>query len=106
MWESELKEDKAVQDEAQHEEEAAEAVEDADDDDDDDDDGFGDEFDEFAEGGGDDDFGDFDEAEEVMTPKPTIQSAPEPQHTTSIGSILAGLVSSISNEIHAPITPN
>ena len=38
-------------------------------DDDDDDDGFGDDFDEFAEEGGDEDFGDFDEP----TPAPPVQ---------------------------------
>lgn len=56
-----------------------------------DDDDFGDDFDDFAEGGGDDDFGDFDEAEETPAPAALQETQPTP----STASILAGLVSSI-----------
>ena len=93
MWEGELEGDKAAQQQPQQEEEdedEEEAANDADDDDD-----PGDDFDEFAEGGGDDDFGDFDEAQEVMTPQSTAPSAPAPQPTVPAASILAGLVSSV-----------
>ena len=66
----------------------AEAQEDANEDD-----GFGDDFDEeFQEGGNDDDFGDFDEADEAaQEPQLTRQSPPQAQ----VPSILSALVSSM-----------
>lgn len=69
----------------------AESSNDADDDDD-----FGDDFDEFAEGEGDDDFGDFDEA--TPTSAPALESQPAPPSA----SILAGLVSSLMNLLPHP----
>ncbi|EME45883.1 hypothetical protein DOTSEDRAFT_70049 [Dothistroma septosporum NZE10] len=106
MWEGELKEDKAAQEEARKEVREEEAANDADDDDD-----FGDDFDEFAEGGGDDDFGDFDEAEEVMTPEATVPSVSEKQHTAPTANMLAGLppldlkVDLSDSDLQATISP-
>jgi len=80
MWEGEP-EKQAAPPEAEIEEEPAEAE----------DDDFGDDFDEFNEGGGDDDFGDFDEAEE--TPGPVEEPQPVAQQPAA-PDILAGLVSS------------
>lgn len=59
----------------------------------DDEDDFGDDFDDFAEGGEDDDFGDFDES---ATPAPV----PETQ-TYSLPDSLAGLVSALQDRIHS-----
>jgi hypothetical protein len=56
---------------------------------------FGDDFDDFAEEGGDDDFGNFDEAEEA-TPVPPLVEANPP--TKAIApSVLDSLVSSTSH---------
>ena len=98
MWESEPQEKATQQEALQGRQDAADDA--ADDDD------FGEEFDEFAEGGTDEDFGDmeFGEAEEVMTPTPAEPSAPESHHTTPTASILAGLVSSLLND-HTLVQP-
>ena len=55
------------------------------------DDDFGDDFDEFAEGGGDDDFGDFDDADPTPLAVEPSRSVEEP--SAALGA-LAGLVSS------------
>ena len=86
MWEGEP-EKEAAPPEAETEEEPAVAE----------DDEFGDDFDEFNEGGVDDDFGDFDEAEE--TPMPREEPQPVVQQPAAPG-ILAGLVSSLPIHTH------
>jgi len=66
--------------------------------DDNDQDDFGDDFDEFAEEG--DDFGDFDEAEDVVTPQPAPTPAPQPAPPD----ILGDLVSSSQIKVSIPST--
>jgi hypothetical protein len=53
---------------------------------------FGDDFDDFAEEGGDDDFGDFDEADETTNVQPVAEAPPLPQ---TVPSVLDTLVSMI-----------
>ena len=81
MWEGKLQgeQEDAQEDHSAEEDHAAE------------DDDFGDDFDEFAEGGGDDDFGDFDEAEEAASHAP---EEPQPVTQPAAPDVLAGLVSS------------
>ena len=69
---------------------------------DEDEDGFGDDFDEFAEGGGggdDDDFGDFDEATPTTAPQQSQQQDEPPPAVppSTAPDILASLVSSFTN---------
>lgn len=94
MWEG--KSDEPAQPEGPQATEGQEAHED--DEAEAEDDGFGDDFDDFAEGQHDDDFGDFDEADETPMapePQPTSQPAQQPD-------LLAGLVSSSLS----PCSPN
>ena len=87
MWEGDGVAKSADEGEAEGQDEQQDA--DADDDDD-----FGDDFDEFAEGGEDDaDFGDFDEADET----PLQQGQPKPSAVSAAPDILAGLVSSLKH---------
>jgi hypothetical protein len=57
---------------------------------------FGDDFDDFAEEGGDDDFGDFDEAEEATPAPSVVETRPPLQNTAS--SVLDKLVSSARSQ--------
>lgn len=59
----------------------------------DDDDGFGDDFDDFAEGEEDGDFGNFDAADEATPQAVQEESLPTPQ--APVSDALAGLVSSL-----------
>lgn len=56
------------------------------DDEEEDDDDVGDDFEAFVEEGGDDDFGDFDEADE--TPMPEPQPSTAPSEPTTFGSLV------------------
>ncbi|KAK5109373.1 hypothetical protein LTR62_007039 [Meristemomyces frigidus] len=76
VWET--KQDETMLEPGQEEDEAEE------------DDGFGDDFDEFNEGGGDDDFGDFDEADEAETVDQQTEEAPKHIQPTT-PDLLAGL---------------